>query len=556
MDTIHLIDTSIELPSLFTYPFCYEPHPLCQEAASAVQTYIDSQPMLKEDADQGKMFGVLVVEATDDNLRQSSCQTAFLAAYSGLLAGRNDWPWFVPPVFDAQEPNGYFKTHEAQISCINHRIDQLEEALSAMYQDDDYLRTKTIVAQLISQHEQKMKASKMLRDLRRMQHHIPPEENAMLVRESQFMKAEMRRIKKHCEVMESPWKEKEENLKHEISLLKQKRHADSDSLQRWLFSQYRLLNARGEEKDLLTVFKDYYPADSQLSSAIPPAGSGDCCAPKLLQYAYQHHLKPVCMAEFWWGRSPKAEVRHHFNYYPACRSKCLPILSWMMQGLDVESNPMDEPMAVAPIDELIVYEDDCLAVVNKPAGVLSVPGKIGRPSIEEMLRQHWHDDTTPMIVHRLDMETSGLMVVAKTKGTYVSLQKEFLEHRVEKTYVALLEGIPQGKAPEGVISLPLMPDISNRPCQMVDAVHGREAVTTYEMLGEEVGRMRIRLRPQTGRTHQLRVHCAHEQGLGMPILGDELYGHHDNRLFLHAETLTFVHPRTGERLRFVQPSAF
>ena len=547
MDRLHPIHTTLEPPALFTYPFCYEPHPLCKIAAAAVRDYIASQPLLKEDADKGKMLGVLVVRSGEG--------LAFLAAYSGLLAGRNDWPWFVPPVFDAQQPDGYFKTHEALISEKNHLIGQLEEQLAAMYQDEAYLNTKDTIARLIAQHEQKMRTAKAMRDLRRLQHNIPPEENAALVRESQFMKAEMRRIKKHCEELEQPWKEKEEALKSKTEQLKHERHRDSDALQRWLFAQYRMLNAQGEETDLMQIFNTGKNADGQQQAVIPPAGSGDCCAPKLLQYAYQHHLQPLCMAEFWWGASPKAEIRHHLNYYPACRNKCLPILSWMMQGLHVEPNPMDQGREY-DMDELIVYEDDCIAVVNKPAGMPSVPGKIRRQSLETWLRRRWHDDVDPLIVHRLDMETSGLMVVAKTKGAHETLQKEFLNHQVKKTYIALLEGIPAGKPTKGTIALPMRPDIDNRPRQLVDHEHGKEAITEYEFIGEEKGRMRVRLCPATGRTHQLRVHCAHQQGLGMPIAGDELYGHRADRLYLHAETLTLIHPRTGERLSFTQPTAF
>lgn len=547
---LHPLQTVVEPPELFTYPFCYEPHPLCMMAAKEVQAYIAARPQLKEDADRGKMFGVLVVRTP---------QLGFLAAYSGLLAGRNDWSWFVPPVFDAQQPDGYFKTNEALISEKNRHISQLEEQLAAMHQDEAYLQTKETVSRLIAQHEQQMRAAKAMRDLRRLQHNIPPEENAALVRESQFMKAEMRRIKNRCEEMERPWKEKEEALKQEIQQLKRERHQHSDSLQRWLFSQYRMLNAQGEEKDLMQIFNSRKPLNNPSQLIIPPAGSGDCCAPKLLQYAFQHHWQPLCMAEFWWGDSPKAEIRHHLNYYPACRSKCLPILTWMMQGLQVEPNPMDECRSDHRVDDLIVYEDDSLAVINKPAGMPSVPGKIGRKSLETMLRERWHDDVNPLIVHRLDMETSGLMVVAKTKWAHQVLQKEFLEHQVKKTYVALLEGMPVGKALAGTIRLPLRPDIDNRPRQLVDFEHGKEAVTEYEIRAtppHSAQKPLIILRPLTGRTHQLRVHCAHRQGLGMPILGDELYGHPSERLCLHAETLTFVHPRTGEHISFTQPAPF
>ena len=619
MKHFHPLQTDIARPEQFNDPFDYEPHPLSILAVEEVQRYIMEHPEIKEDADQGKMFGVLVVylprkdegerrkEITSE-IQDEGAGIGFLAAYSGLLAGRNDWEWFVPPVFDAQDPDGYFKVHEREITQMNHKVELLEKELDDFYHQSDYLKMLRTTENLLSEHEKKMKTAKVLRDMKRLQRNISPEENAELIRESQFMKAEMRRIKKRCEELEKPWKEKEQSLTDRIEQLKKQRKEASDDLQRWLFSQYKMRNAQGETKDLIEIFNDY-------NGQLPPAGSGDCCAPKLLQYAFENNLQPLCMAEFWWGASPKMEIRHHLNYYPACRGKCLPILGWMLSRRKDEGGRTKEITSeiqdskdstqdsytqnISPSSFLlrpsssknILFEDSHLLVLNKPAGMLSVPGKTGDVSVESMMRDYLHDDVNPIIVHRLDMDTSGLMVVAKTKWTYTELQKQFLEHQVEKTYVALLEHMPEGKPLKGTISLPLRPDIYDRPRQLVDWENGKEAITEFWITRKDEGRrrkeitseiqdtkdsvqntctqytspssflpppssIRITLRPRTGRTHQLRVHCAHQEGLGVPIVGDALYGHRADRLYLHAETLSFIHPKTGERLTFTAPAPF
>ncbi len=581
MKHFHPLQTDIAQPKQFNDPFDYEPHPLSILAVEEVQQYIMEHPEIKEDADQGKMFGVLVVslprkdegerrkEITSE-IQDEGAGIGFLAAYSGLLAGRNDWEWFVPPVFDAQDPDGYFKVHEQKITQMNHKVELLEKDLDHLYHQSDYLKMLRTTENLLSEHEKKMKTAKVLRDMKRLQRNISPEENAELIRESQFMKAEMRRIKKRCEELEKPWKEKEQSLTDRIEQLKKQRKEASDDLQRWLFSQYKMRNAQGEIKDLIEIFNDY-------NGQLPPAGSGDCCAPKLLQYAFENNLQPLCMAEFWWGASPKMEIRHHLNYYPACRGKCLPILGWMLSRRKDEGGRTKEitpeiqdsndsvqnsyTQYISPSSLLlrpsssknILFEDSHLLVLNKPAGMLSVPGKTGEESVESMMRDYLHDDVNPIIVHRLDMDTSGLMVVAKTKWTYTELQKQFLEHQVEKTYVALLEHMPEGKPLKGTISLPLLPDIYDRPRQLVDWENGKEAITEYWISPSSI---RIILRPHTGRTHQLRVHCAHQEGLGVPIVGDALYGHRADRLYLHAETLSFIHPKTGERLTFTASAPF
>ena len=449
MKQLHPLYTDIEAPERFTYPFCYEPHPLCQLAAKEVQVYIANHEEIKEDADCGKMFGVLIVKSTSD----SSAPYYFLAAYSGLLAGRNNWDYFVPPVYDAQQPDGYFKTKEREISLTSH------------------------ISPLTSKHM-------------------------------------------------------------------------SQDLQQWLFHQYQLLNAKGEKKDLVDIWQSYYSREKlRKKYPLPPGGTGDCCAPKLLQYAYQKGLQPVCMAEFWWGQSTKEELRQHGNYYPACRGKCKPVLTWMLEGLEVEDNP--EMMGFPHLEVETVYEDDAIVVVNKPSGMLSMPGRIEEYSVESVMRQRYPD---AIIAHRLDMGTSGLLIVAKSMDAYRPLQEQFIKRQVKKRYLAQLEGPErlEGLESKGTISLPLRPDPMNRPRQVVDLEHGKRAVTDYELLDDGL----VALYPQTGRTHQLRIHCAHPDGLGCPIKGDELYGNKADRLYLHAEQIWFRHPITGEEMHLVSPPPF
>jgi len=431
---IHPLHSNDERPVRFTYPFCYEPHPLSCQAAAEVQQYIATHEEIRRDADNGKMFGVLVVESAEG--------LAFLAAYSGLLAGRNDWPYFVPPVYDAQQPDGHFKTTEREIS-LTTRLSPL--------------------------------TSKQM----------------------------------------------------------------SQELQTWLFHQYQLLNARGEVKDLVDIWQEYYSRPKlRQRYPLPPGGTGDCCAPKLLQYAYQHYLHPVCMAEFWWGQSTKEELRQHLNYYPACRGKCMPILTWMLQGLDVDPNP--ETLGYEHMEIPTIYEDNDILVVDKPSGILSVPGRMEDYSVETVMQQRYPGS---IVAHRLDMGTSGLLIVAKHIEAYHPLQQQFIRHEVKKKYVALLEHTGQGS---GIVSLPMRPDPMNRPRQVVDMEHGKRAVTRYEFISDHL----VALWPETGRTHQLRIHCAHPDGLSNPIVGDELYGTKGQRLCLHAAEIWFKHPISGEEMHF------
>ena len=538
---MHPLHTDLPRPAVFNNPFCYEPDPLCLLAAEEVKSYLRSQPDWQAEIEAGKMFGVLVCE-------DAQGQLGFLAAYSGQIGGREDWPWFVPAVFDYLQPDGYFKREEAEISAINHRITALENA-------PDYISTKATLAQLQAEAARDIDSYKsFMREARARRHQLSSPsaapntalggfiaENPSLIKESQFQKAELHRLKKRWQARLASAEQSLKDTDSEILRLKQERKHRSDALQRWLFDHFQMLNAQGEHRTLTDIFR-------LTPRQLPPSGSGECCAPKLLQYAFLHNLHPLCMAEFWQGRSPKMEIRHHDHYYPACRGKCKPILEWQLKSLQT----LPQPLPVRErLEVLECQNSQPFLIINKPAGLLSVPGKSDAPSVESILREKYGE---VYMVHRLDMDTSGLMVVALTSEAYHHLQRQFLARTIYKRYIALLDGTMN--ITTGTISLPLRPDIMDRPRQLVDYEHGKPAVTGYEVLAVENGRTRVALTPHTGRTHQLRMHCAHPDGLGIPIVGDNLYGTSADRLYLHAETLSFDHPITNERLTFCQPPAF
>ncbi len=540
MNKLHYFADSISLLSLpekFTYPFHYTPHPLCVAAAGEVGRYLSTKGEWQGELRKGKMFGVLIV-------RTGEGEVGYLAAFSGILAGKNRHTYFVPPVYDVQEPDGFFRIEEEQISGINRRIEELQA--DVRYKDcKQRLADETILAgQVLDDIRGRMKAAKVERD--RLRSTVTRVDSEQLIRESQFQKAELKRQKQYWKDHLASLQAEVEVFETEIERLKAERKTRSAALQQWLFKQFRMLNARGEERDLCNLFKDTV-------QKTPPAGAGECAAPKLLQYAYRNGWQPLAMAEFWWGDSPKNEIRRHGYYYPACKGKCGPILKHMLQGLHVEKNPLETDMHWGTELE-IMYEDEWLSVVNKPAGMLSVPGKSDIDSVYGRVRRMYPEATGPMVVHRLDMATSGLMLVAKTKEVHQNLQAQFKNRTVCKRYVAWLDGIVEKK--EGHIELPLRPDPEDRPRQVVDAVHGKPAVTDYTVLHYDSGRTFISFIPKTGRTHQLRVHSAHPLGLNAPIVGDELYGRKADRLYLHAEYLGFIHPVSGVYMEIEKESGF
>lgn len=511
-----------------------------------VQEYISSVDEWQEEINKGKMFGVLIAEDAEG-------RTGFLAAFSGLLANSNNHPYFVPAVYDILQPNGYFKTHEEEISNINRKVKALESSSERRHLMELLEKQKAEAAEAIDAYKTEMAEAKKRRDWIRAEspnsstqqsaNHSPlygrgAGGEASLVNESQFMKAELRRMKKRYAEEIEKTEQVLSAFNNEIAALKQQRKQMSDALQRWIFEQFSMLNALGERRTLTEIF-------AETTMGIPPSGAGECCAPKLLQYAYDHSLKPLCMGEFWWGESPVGEIRHHRHFYPSCSSKCKPILGHMLKGLNVDADPMLRNWE-GEIET--IYEDDWLAVINKPAGLLTTPGRNNMPSVWSIMSERWSDASGPIIVHRLDMATSGLLVLAKNKDIHQQLQQQFEQRTVKKRYCALLDGIPEKK--EGEIRLPLIADLNDRPRQKVDFENGKEAHTFYKVVETTDGQALVHLYPITGRTHQLRVHCAHPNGLNIPITGDELYGTRSQRLYLHAEYLEFTHPVSGKSVCF------
>ena len=533
--------TDIPLPERFTYPFCYTPHPLCILAAKEVQSYLTRQTTWKDELRQGKMFGVLIVQTEHGEI-------GYLAAFSGILAGKNLHPFFVPPVYDLLQPQGFFKIEEENISSINRNIRQLENDKAYAALSAELARTIQSAEDILATAKAQLKEAKTAREQRRKEKELNAQEEAELIRESQFQKAEYKRLERSWKARITTLQTQTEDWERRISALKSERKTRSAALQQKLFEQFGMLNYRGEVKNLCEIF-------GQTVHKTPPAGAGECAAPKLLQQAYLHGWKPIAMAEFWWGDSPKTEIRHHGYYYPACKGKCEPILQHMLQGLQVEENPMLKRMQVPSKNLEIVYEDPWLSVINKPAGMLSVPGKEDAVSVYSLMREQYPEADGPLTVHRLDMATSGLMLIAKTKRVHQNLQAQFKNRLVRKRYVALLEGVvPKDK---GTVDLPLCLNPLDRPRQMVHTEHGKPAITDYQVLERLDGkRTRIAFYPRTGRTHQLRIHAAHPLGLHCPIIGDELYGEKADRLYLHAEYLEFTHPITGETVRITKEAEF
>ena len=523
------------------------------------------------------MYGVLIVERNGE--------VGYLQAFSGQMADEGED--FVPAVFDYLQPDGYFKIHEAEITLLNRQIAQLKDSAVYRQAQESYHTIRQEAEKAIEEARKVMREAKNLRDKRRKETFVSEVEQREMTRQSQYLKAELQRKKKAYATQITAIQAVLNGYQEQITAWGRERKMKSDRLQRWLFSQFSLLNSRGVYKNLLDIFRDYYlqnsPArtkaahlastnvaeqaakESLATSLLPPSGAGECCEPKLLKYAFLHRYKPISMAMFWWGPSPKTEIRQHGNYYPACNGKCKPILEWMLEGIDFEKvrhNKADNKVKKTLQEELkILYEDDYLAVVSKPSGLLSVPGKGSEPSVYSILSERWEGKSDTFMVHRLDMATSGLLVVARTSEVRKALQAQFVGRTVKKKYVALLPlSILDKHLPaEGRIELPLSPDLNDRPRQRVDTSNGKTAITVYRVMGKVVyGResleaVKIELCPLTGRTHQLRIHCAHSDGLDTPIIGDNLYGQREERLWLHAAQLEFTHPITQKRMNIDTP---
>ena len=537
-------------PDRFTYPFHYVPHPLARAAAEELRAYLAGAPDFEHDfgtgtdgnvGSRGKMFGVLVVEQADGSL-------GYLAGFSGKVAGGNHWPGFVPPVFDILDDDGFYRSGERDIHALTLRLVALGAAPELAAARQKLTETRERVAREIAEEKQSIKAARRARHARRAA--ATPAElpalEAELARESVGRHFGLKDLVRAGDAQVAAAAERLATLENAITDLRAQRARMSHDLQHRIFAHYAFLDANGHRKDLNDIF-------AGTIFRTPPAGAGECAAPKLLQYAYALLLRPVALAEFWWGQSPRSEIRRHGHYYPACRGKCEPILGHMLGGLEVDPNPLLVNPAAGKLLRY-AYEDDHLAVVEKPADFLSVPGRTIDDSVYRRVRDRYPTATGPLIVHRLDMSTSGLLLITRTKEVHKLLQQQFFRRTVKKRYVALLAGPVSGE--EGHIDLPLRGDLEDRPRQIVCAEHGKTARTRWRVVGRTGGLTLVHLWPVTGRTHQLRVHCAHPHGLNAPILGDDLYGQPGERLHLHAEWIEFTHPVTKEEIAFTSPAPF
>lgn len=540
--------SGISIPETFNFPFYYDPHPLSRLAVSELMDYLEQTEDFDHnfglDTNQfgaaiGKMFGVLVVENSDGEL-------GYISAFSGKLANSNHHERFVPPVFDILVDGDFFVEGEKVLNGINKRIKELESDEGYIVLSNEIVRLEKIRDEALNAFNTLASESKKKRKERRGR---DPENEKLaddLRSQSLFYHYTQKDLIKFWEEKISIIKQATTNNAEEIARLKLERKTLSNKLQQQIFNNYTFLSAEGETKSLRDIFtEELY--------GTPPAGAGECAAPKLLHYAYQHNLKPITFAEFWWGASPKSEVRRHKQFYPSCRGKCEPILGHMLKGLQVDPNPLVECTSDDKTVE-IVYEDDHLAVINKPPEMLSQPGRYVKDCVQKRMKERYPDATGPLIVHRLDLSTSGLMLIAKSREVHADLQRQFLKKTIKKRYVAILDGIINDE--EGTIDLPLRVDLDDRPRQLVCHEHGKSARTHWKKVSIEDEKTRVHFFPITGRTHQLRVHAAHVDGLHTPIIGDDLYGTKADRLHLHAEEIAFVHPGSGEEVTFFVEAGF
>jgi len=544
----------IKLPSKFTFPFYYEPHPLCEFAASEVQNYLQTQTDFehnfglapsKKGSVIGKMFGILVVQNTKNEI-------GYITSVSGKLAEKNIHKKFVPPVYDMLTKDSYFLKEEQVLNQINLDLENLENHTDYLTLLAQYNSEKRKASIDIQEKKEDLKAAKKDRNFRRLKAHsrLSLEDYATLeealAKESLEAKYFFNNVNRYWEHTLKALKEKLSVFTKKISILKKQRKTKSAALQQYLFEQYQFLNSKKEHKNLSQLF-------SETSEQFPPAGSGECAAPKLLQYAFLHDLKPIAMAEFWWGQSPNKEIRKHQQFYPACQGKCKPILTHMLSGIEMDTNPLLQNPAIGKELET-VFEDESLIVIYKPEDFLSVPGIHIQDSVYTRVKQGVKNISGPIIVHRLDMSTSGILVLAKNKKAHKDLQSQFINKTVHKRYTALLDGIVNDNT--GTINLPLRVDLDDRPRQLVCYEHGKPAETNWEVIERKNGKTKIHFYPISGRTHQLRVHASHALGLNIPIIGDDLYGKKSNRLYLHADTLEFTHPTSKQKLVFHKKAEF
>jgi len=537
-DVFYKLSCDAELPDVFPSPFDVRPHAV---AAIAAQSLMDRLPeMYSNDhpfntIDGGKMLGVLVV-------RNGEAELGYLSGFSGMLGKQWECAGFVPPVFDQSVRETLQQQGEISIEELSRNIEQCE--LHAGYRQSlsDHSEYRAMAEKQLEQMKAVLARKKLQRDVIRK--NISGNELnrnsklAELANQSRCDKLDLKSLKHRLQERGSELETELAKFQSEIDALKKQRKALSAKLQADLFDGYELRSNDGQSHRLSNFF----------ANGLPPSGAGDCAATKLLQFANVAGLEPVALAEFWWGAAPVGGLREHGRFYPSCRSRCRVVLPFMLQGLKV-SVPLHEQSVVFG-DEFphTLYVDDDIVVVEKPAGLLSVPGKVITDSVELRLKARFPEVAGVMLLHRLDQATSGVMIAARNPRAYKLLQHQFQNRTIKKCYVAVLDGVIEPD--EGSIELPLRIDFYDRPRQIVCHERGKTALTRYRVISRENKTTRIAFYPHTGRTHQLRVHAAHPKGLNCAILGDELYGRPLNRLHLHAAELTFNHPVTDHTMSF------
>ena len=544
--------SNIKPPSRFTYPFCYSPDSLAKLASEQLQQMLTAQLANYFDR-QGRMFGVLVV-------RDQKNQLGFLSAISGNNADLPLTPALkevlVPNIVEGFENSSHYVQQQQKINQLNLEIETLKH--SQVFELANQVLTSELEASnfQISRLQQEIASKRQYRKQQRqtiaqarqrqeLSEHDFKQHSIRLAGESVYYKNKLRQLKSYWQSRKQTAQQHFDKLKKQLNQLTKARKQLSTKLQKQIFKQYQLLNKDKKSADILEIFNRF--ADHS-----PPSGSGDCAAPKLLQFAFLHNLEPISMAEFWWGKQPKSEIRKHGHFYPSCQTKCKPILQHMLNGIPLDNNPvLDNPAENILLE--IVYQDNDIVVVNKPSGLLSVPGKHISDSVCTRIKQQFSQHQIT-IVHRLDMSTSGLMVLSLNTRAHKNLQKQFNAKQVTKQYIADVVGLITSDS--GIIKLPLRGDINDRPRQLVCHQHGKYAETHWRVIAREKHSTRLQLTPITGRTHQLRVHCAHPEGLNLPIVGDDLYGTAARRLHLHAQQLEFTHPITKQALMFETKADF
>lgn len=529
----HEFDSSgLPIPEKLNNPFYVQISPLGKKAFQHFCEHLLTHPVVQKhfNADGvGKMFGLLVVKNLVGKI-------GYLAAFSGKLNDSVNIPGFVLPVFDTSVYDGFYKIGERILDDINRAVEVLQQSpdyldkihelnsLKISHQEEIEDKKKEIKLAKASRKVQRIGASADL--LQQLNQESSKEQLWLRLRKKEMIRQQME-LQLEIDAFEA----KIHNLKNERKRL-------SQQLQQQLFENYTFLNAKRENKNLLDIFKSF-------GIDVPPSGAGECAAPKLFQHAFEKGYVPVELVEFWWGPSPPSQIRVHGKFYPCCRSKCEPILHHMLSSTEIQKPPLlNEENRLKEIE--VLYQDEYLAVLNKPNNVLSVPGKVQTLTIMDYLPILFPNAERPMLVHRLDRATSGILLVAMNEKVYVKLQQQFVKRSVQKKYLALLDGVIEKKS--GIIDLPLRVDLDNRPQQLVCYEHGLPSQTRFEVLEIQGNRTKIAFYPVTGRTHQLRVHAAHPSGLNTPIVGDDLYGSVADRLYLHAEELRFKHPVSGAEM--------